>query len=189
MDVATSATPVEQSLWRSVGHRWPSVVGLAAAVLQLTAGADRELVAITLGIALLCYLGAAALGRPWVGWAGIIGGSLVVVAGELAGLVWWVAIGVAAFALVVAGLFGQASRPALTRQTAALLGYGGVAVAALYLAPRLGLVLAGAALAGHAVWDLIHYRRNQVVPRSLAEFCMLLDVPLGAAAIILAIVD
>jgi hypothetical protein len=39
------------------------------------------------------------------------------------------------------------------------------------------------------VWDLEHYRRDVVVPRSLSEFCMLLDAPLGVAAIVLAIVD
>ncbi len=32
-----------------------------------------------------------------------------------------------------------------------------------------------------------HYRRDQVVPRSLAEFCMLLDVPLGVGFVVLAV--
>lgn len=95
-------------------------------------------------------------------------------------------IGVA-LALVVAGLLLRVSRSPLTAQTAALIGYGGVAVAALFLAPGVGLVLAGVALVGHSVWDVIHYRRNQVVHRSLAEFCVLLDVPLGVDAIVLAI--
>ncbi len=76
----------------------------------------------------------------------------------------------------------------LTAQTLALVAYGGLAVVALFLAPRAGLVLAGAALAFHAGWDVVHYRRNQVVPRSLSEFCMWLDVPLGVGAILLAII-
>jgi hypothetical protein len=50
------------------------------------------------------------------------------------------------------------------------------------------MVLAGLALASHAVWDAIHYRRAAVVPRSLAEFCMLLDVPLGLGAVVLALI-
>ena len=49
------------------------------------------------------------------------------------------------------------------------------------------MILAGVALAGHAGWDLVHYRRNAVVDRSLAEFCMLLDVPLGLALVVLAL--
>ena len=190
-NISTSSTaPVDESRWRTIWHRWPSVLwprGRSPATGDRRGsghGRDRPL-----RVALLCYLGAAALARPWIAWAGIIGGSLVVFASELVGLVWWTGIGVAALALLVAGLLGRASRPALTAQTVALLGYGGLAVAALYFAPRLGLALAGVALASHAVWDLIHYRRNQVVPRSLAEFCMLLDVPLGVGALTLAIID
>jgi hypothetical protein len=49
------------------------------------------------------------------------------------------------------------------------------------------MFLAGAALASHAGWDLVHYRRDAVVARSLAEFCMLLDVPLGVGLIVLAL--
>jgi len=46
-------------------------------------------------------------------------------------------------------------------------------------------VLASLALITHAVWDVRHYRKNAVVPRSLAEFCMFFDVPLGVAVIVL----
>ncbi|WP_419993606.1 hypothetical protein [Streptomyces boninensis] len=175
--------------WRALAHRWPSALGLAAAAQSLVTGAAREGVATTISVAAVCYLAAAALGRPWVAWAGIVGGSLVVVASELAGLAWWAGLGIAAVALIAIGLSGNVPRPPLTAQTIALAGFGGLAVAGLYTAPRLGLALAGIALATHAVWDVIHYRRKQVVPRSLAEFCILLDVPLGIGAIILAIID
>jgi hypothetical protein len=63
-----------------------------------------------------------------------------------------------------------------------------VSVLALYLGTQVGLVLVGVALAGHAVWDVIHYRRNKIVSRSLAEFCMLLDVPLGVGTVVFALV-
>jgi uncharacterized membrane protein len=106
----------------------------------------------------------------------------------VAGLAWSVAVGAVALVLVIAGLLLRVPRPPLTAQTAALIGYGGVAVAALFLPPHIGLMLAGAALIGHGVWDVIHYRSNQVVHRSLAEFCVLLDVPLGVGAIVLAII-
>jgi hypothetical protein len=170
-------------------HRWPSALGLLAVVAALATGADRESVAITLAVAALCYLGAAALNRPWIAWATIVGGSLVVTVGALTGLAWWGAIGIAAAALLVTGLVSGVPRPPLTAQTAALLGFGGLAVAAVFLAPRAGMVLAGLALASHAGWDLVYYRRNEVVPRSLAEFCMVLDVPLGLALIVLAFAD
>ncbi|WP_346280069.1 hypothetical protein [Pseudonocardia sp.] len=92
----------------------------------------------------------------------------------LVGLVWWAGVGIAALALVVAGLYRGVQRRGLTAQVAALVGFGGLAVVALFLAPRLGLVLVGAVLVSHVVWDAVHLRRDQVVPRSLAEFCMLL---------------
>ena len=91
----------------------------------------------------------------------------------------------ASVVLVVVGLLRRASRPALTTQSLAMLGYGGVAMIALVLVPVAGAVLASLSLIAHAVWDLIHYRRNAVVPRSLAEFCMFFDVPLGAAVVVL----
>jgi uncharacterized membrane protein len=67
----------------------------------------------------------------------------------------------------------------------AMLGYGAVAITALAFAPMVGAILASLALIAHAIWDVIHYRRNAVVPRSLAEFCIFLDVPLGVAVIVL----
>lgn len=57
---------------------------------------------------------------------------------------------------------------------------------ALELGSRFGGFLVAAALIGHAGWDVIHHRRNHVVPRSLAEGCIFLDVPLGLAALLLA---
>lgn len=167
-------------------RHWSALLGLLAAVFQIVTGANRETVSITVSVAALCYLGAAALNRPWIGWAGIVGGSVVVVAGELAGLAWWAALGIAAAVLVAIGLATGAPRPALTAQTVALLGFGGLAVAGLFIDLRVGMVLAGLALAAHAGWDLVHHRRNAVVPRSLAEFCIFLDVPLGLALIVLA---
>jgi hypothetical protein len=187
MSIPANSSGLSTPLRRAALHRWPTAVGLAAAVLQLATGASREAVAITLGVAVLCYLGAAALQRPWVAWAGVPGGSVIVVASELAGLPWWAGIAITSVILIAAGLIGRVPLPPLTAQTAALLGYGALAVIALFIAPRIGLALAGLALAGHGVWDVIHYRRRIVVPRSLAEACVALDVPLGAGAMVLAI--
>jgi hypothetical protein len=170
-----------------VVNRWPSALGLLAAGSVLATGADRETLAIVVCVAALCYLGAAALDIRWVGWAGILGGSLVVAASQLVGLLWWAGVGIVALALALVGLLGGVPRGALTAQVAALVGFGGAAVATLFLAPPVGLALVGVVLASHGAWDLVHYRRDQVVPRSLAEFCMLLDVPLGIGFVVLAV--
>lgn len=155
---------------------------------QLALGPDADGVATVVATAVLCYLAAAALKRRWVAWAGCLVFPTVIVASRLAGVTWWAVVAAVAAALVVVGLAIRAPRPPLSAQTLALVGYGGVAVVALFLAPRAGLALAGVALAAHAVWDVIHFRRDQVVYRSLAEFCVVLDVPLGVAAIVLAVV-
>jgi hypothetical protein len=67
-----------------------------------------------------------------------------------------------------------------------MLAYGSVATVGLFVAPVAGLLLTASALIAHGVWDVIHYRRDAVVPRSLAEFCVWLDVPLGVGALVLA---
>lgn len=189
MEISTSVAAGSHPRQRpAILHRWPSAVGLAAAVTVLATGPDRQTLAITAVAATLCYLGAAALARPWVAWAAVPGFSLVIVASGLLDLSWWVVAGITAVILVVVGLVGRVSYPVLTAQTAAVAGYGGLAVAAVLVAPEAGLVLAGLVLAAHGIWDFVHYRRNIVVPRSLAEACMLLDVPLGLGFLVLAAV-
>jgi hypothetical protein len=143
--------------------------------------------AIAAPAAATCYLAAAALGRPWIAWAAIPLAGLVVVAAELLGLTWWAGLGLAGVALVLIGLVRGAPRAALNTQTAALVMFGAASVVALALAPRAAVLLAGLALASHSVWDFVHYRRNRVVSRSMAEFCMLLDAPLGLGFIAIAL--
>ena len=169
------------ALW----HRWPTAVGLLAAAVALLAGGDRDTVITALFVALTCYLAAAALGRPWVAWAAVPIASVAVTIGQILDIESWMVIGAASVVLIGVGLLRRASQPALTAQSLAMLGYGGVAMIALVLVPVAGAVLASLSLIAHAIWDLIHYRRNAVVPRSLAEFCMFFDVPLGAAVIVL----
>jgi hypothetical protein len=172
---------------RALARRWPAAAGLLAAVLMLAFTVDRQTVTISLTVAALCYLGAAALGRRWVAWAGVAVFSVPVVVAELIGVPWWVATAVVAAALLITGLVIGVPRPPVLAQTVAALAYGGVAVAALSLPADAGLLLAGLALAAHAGWDAVHYRRDAVVPRSLAEACMFFDVPLGVGAVVIAL--
>ncbi len=170
-------------LW---GH-WPSLLGLAVATWQILLGTSTEGTAITVAAAASCYLAAAALGRRWIAWVGIVTSSLVVLLTEAAGLPWWAGLTAYTVLLVVVGLAARARCDALSEQALAMLGFGGLAVLALFVSPRLGLALAGLVLVSHALWDYRHWRRNDVVPRSMAEFCFLLDVPLGVAALVLAL--
>ena len=180
-----TSAEVESSRRPVLGH-WPSVLGLAAATFQIVTGVTTDAVAITVAVAASCYLAAAALGLRWIAWAGVLTGTIVVILSEIAGIAWWAGLAVYAAVLVLVGFQRRIPVRALTAQSLAMLGFGGVAVVALLVSPRLGLALAGVALASHAVWDYLYWRRNEVVPRSLAEFCLLLDIPFGVAAIVLA---
>jgi hypothetical protein len=187
MATTGAVTTTRASGWQVV---WPAAVGLAAAAVVVATDPNTESIVTAISVALLCYLAAAAFDRRWVAWAGCLAFAPVVLPSQVVGLAWWVVPGIVALALVVTGLLLRVPRPPLAAQTAALIGYGGVAIAVLLLAPpRLGLALAGVAVAAHGVWDVIHYRRNVVVKRSLAEACFMLDVPLGIGAVILAIID
>lgn len=168
-------------------HRWPALLGLAAAALILLTGGGGDTAATTVLVAALCYLAAAATDRPWVAWAAIPVATVVIVAGALLGAAPWVSLGVVGAAVALAGVLLGASRATLGAQAAALLGYGGLAVLGLFLPASTGAVLAGAVLVLHAVWDVVHLRRGRVVPGSLAEFCVFLDVPVGLTVIGLAL--
>lgn len=187
LPTSDAVSPRESGRARGLLRRWPSAVGVASAALLFLLGPDGDTLAITVVIAALCYLSAAALGRRWVAWVAVPAGGLLVTAAAFAGVPWWAVMAVAAVALVVAGLAVGAAGRAVTPQAVALVAYGGVAVVATLADPRPGLLLAGVVLALHGVWDVVHYRRDVVVSRALAEFCVLLDVPLGLACVLLAL--
>jgi len=96
-------------------------------------------------------------------------------------------LGGVAIALLIVGLVARVSRAALAAQSLALVAYGGIALIGLALSPVVGVVLASLSLMSHSVWDVIHYRRNAVVSRSLAEACIVFDVLLGLTVIVLAL--
>jgi hypothetical protein len=183
MTIATTSGN-STSYGRRILRRWPAAVGLLVAAAALVLVHDRENTAIAVCVATLCYLAAAALNRRWVAWAGIVAGSVLVAIAQLIGLSWWWVLGIVGAALVVTGLVVGVPRRPLTAQAVAMAAYGALAVTALLAAPAAGLVLVGAVLACHAIWDVVHYRRDIVVHRSLAEFCMFLDVPLGLGIVV-----
>jgi hypothetical protein len=178
---AAGSTHTSSAIWR----RWPIAVGLPGAAFAAIASPNRETVVISLLVALLCYLAAAALEVRWMSWAAIPIASALVAAGVLIGIEPWLVLGGLAVVLVIVGLVARASGTALAAQSLALVAYGGIALIGLVLSPVVGAVLASLTLMAHAVWDVIHYRRNAVVSRSLAEACIAFDLLLGLATIVL----
>ena len=158
---------------KTLAHRWPTAVGLIAAVAIFLESPDRAEVALVAAIAATCYVAAATFALPWMAWAWIPIGFVVVAAGRLVGLHPLVATGVTAVALVAVGLLRTRTRPGVTLETAGLLLYGALAVLALLLAPAVGLVVVALTLIAHGAWDLWHLRRHrELVSPSLAEACV-----------------
>ncbi|MFI6427243.1 hypothetical protein [Promicromonospora sp. NPDC050880] len=164
-------------------------VGLLIGGTAIAGGGWQDAVAedpaTAVGVAALCYLAAAVTGVRWTAWLVALLASAIPVASELLDTPRWIA-----FTLVGAVLTGigiARGRRTTWVQAAAMVGFFGAATAALFLEPRTGLALAGLALAAHAVWDVLHYRRDVVVNRSLALWCIGLDLTLGGICVALAL--
>jgi hypothetical protein len=75
---------------KTLAHRWPTALGVIAAVLVFLESPDRAEVALVAAIAATCYVAAATFALPWMAWAWIPIGFVVVAAGRLVGLHrWW----------------------------------------------------------------------------------------------------
>ena len=185
--VAATHPPAEHPGWiTGVKNRWP--VWLAIAMTAVSWGSSsRESLSDAILLFAFGYLAAAVLQRrqaSWVVAATAIGGlaalrlqdrvdpSAVLLAAALALVVW-------------ATLRGRMWPPGdLMLETAGMVGFAALALAALTVDRDLGRYLLAAGWLGHAAWDVAHWRANRVVSRSFAEWCAVYDT-LGAVAILL----
>lgn len=184
-ELAPTSQPRPAKTWWVLA--WVAL-GALTGVLAIGGGdyrsVTRELPVTALGVAVLSYLAAAVFGRRWIGWfaAGIF--SILVVLAEVVDVP---RLAIFLTAAVVLATIGLIIRPRLTLpQTLAMVGYLGVGIVSLLLLPRIGLAVAGVVFAAHAVWDVIHYRRDAVVNRSLALWCIGLDVVVGVTCVAVA---
>ena len=166
-------------------HRWPTALGIALAALAAFDVDDGlEFATLTVLLALV-YLGAAALDRRWSAWVLLLAGLLLTsFIPSSSGIdLSVVLLVVAAPVFLVLGVArGQLRKPSgLPLQTVGMLAFGSIVLVALYVDPDLGGKLVAFALIGHAGWDAYHFLRNRVVLRSYAEFCIFVDLLLGAA--------
>ena len=186
--MTTRSTRSEPTVLAHLAHRWPTAVGLLAAVAMFLTGPDRIAVALVVAIAATCYVAAAVFALPWMAWAWIPFSFVVVVLGHLVGLEPMAATGHRGRRARRRSVSCAALARPLTLETAGLLLYGAVAVGALLLAPPVGLVVVALTLVAHGIWDVWHLRRHRdLVSPSLAEACIALDVPLGLAVLVAAL--
>jgi len=177
--------PPDRGRWADfLKHRWPTALGIALAALAAYDVEDGlEFATLTVLLALV-YLGAAALDRRWSAWVLLLAGvTLTNFIPSISGIDPSVVLLVAAPVFLVVGVArGQLRKPGgLPLQTAGMLAFGSTVLVALNMDPHLGGNLVAFALIGHAAWDAYHLLRNRVVPRSYAEFCIFVDLLLGAA--------
>ncbi|MGN9783291.1 hypothetical protein ACTMTF_17785 [Nonomuraea sp. ZG12] len=194
-DISTGE-PRTHSVLTFLAHRWPTLAGLVAMALSVldmtmeTAMDDGRSQGLVVFLAALIYLATAVVGRPGVVWP-LFGVSVVAVTLlRLLDVQLWTALVAGAVSIAIVGLAGGLLRgPRLSAaQVPAMLVFGAAALVALSLDPALGSYLVAAALIGHAVLDVIVWRAKEVVTRSLAEFCAVLDLTLGVAIVVLQLV-
>ncbi|MEV1003895.1 hypothetical protein [Nonomuraea sp. NPDC050202] len=184
---SSSAAPSPGRVLAFLAHRWPTLAGLAAAAFSVMDEQDGRGQALVVFLAALIYLGTAVVDRPGVVWilfgAAVAGVTVVrVIGAEL-----WTVLVAGAVAVTVLSLVSDLPRRhrLAAVQIPLMLVFGGAALVGLALDPVLGAWLVAVALIGHAVQDVIVWRANKVVARSLAEFCAVLDFTLGIAIIVL----
>ncbi len=175
-------------------HRWPTALGIAVAAmtafdLEIDAESVSSLSALVVLMAFV-YVVTAALDLRRATWVVFLAGCAVVVifldlldSGVDPSAVLLVAALVFFMLGVARGLLR--SPGGLTLQAAGMLGFGVVALMALFVAPGLGAYLVAFALLGHAAWDAYHYLRDRVVARSYAEYCGVLDLLVGWAILVM----
>ncbi len=101
---------------------------------------------------------------------------------------WWLLVAAVIYLTWGTVRGDLAQRGWLTAQTAAVLGFGAVALAAVALDHETGRFVLAAGWLGHAAWDLVHHHADRVVPRWYAETCMVIDLSVAAALITLGLV-
>jgi hypothetical protein len=174
----------------ALSDRWPTALGIVSAVggIVLLVLLDRDVETFGPVVVMMAaiYLMAYALGRPWTAWIALF--LLSVVMAVLLALSWNPPVGMTVVAValwlwtLLVGRYKDGSTFAL--QTAGLVA---VTLVCAAVAPRWGLALAGVGFLGHGGWDAYHFIKNKVVNRQYSEYCGVVDVIIGPALILAAL--
>jgi hypothetical protein len=171
----------------AIMHRWPTWLAIALAALTV-GGSTVQSLADVLPMLAFFYLAAAVLQRRQATW--LVAVATVAAFAALRLQAWVdpvVAFSVAALALVLWGAVrGQLwRRGVFVVETAGMVGFTAIALAAVSVDPNLGRYIVAAGWFGHAAWDFAHFRADKVVSRSFAEWCTVFDVLRAVGILIL----
>jgi hypothetical protein len=189
------ATQTTQTTTFRLVERWPTALGLvsAAGAVAVIVGLDVDEAASTFGpgaaAMMAIYLAAYAVGKPvsaWLAFAGVIAAATVQSVLGIEGAVGMTAI--LGLTWLLALWRRQANdRHWFTLETLGLVLFGGLTIAAFVADARLAGVLAGVGWFAHGLWDAYHFAKDQVVTRTWSEMCAVVDLPVGAALIVVSI--
>jgi hypothetical protein len=136
-----------------------------------------------------------ALARRWPTGIGLTASvaSLVVLAPVPEHVQVWTSAWCVLLAAVIYLTWGTArgelgDRRLLSAQTAAVLGFGAVAIAAVAVDPAAARYVLAAGWLAHAAWDVVHHRTGRVVPRWYAETCLVADLLLATVLLTVGLV-
>jgi hypothetical protein len=158
-------------------HRWPTWLAITMAVLLAAGGTTVEELADVLPMLALAYLAAAVLQRRKATWPLAIGIVAAFAALRTQDWVDPVVVLVATALVLVAwgAVRGKLHRGTLVVEAAGMVGFTAIALAAVSVNPELGRYVVAAGWFGHAAWDFAHFRADEVVSRSFAEWCAVYD--------------
>lgn len=171
----------------TLSGRWPTLLALALAALLLADVGDGTENALLLVVTVTTYLTVAVLERPSATWLVLLAAFLGVLAlrasGELAPLLTATAL----TSLVAVGLASGALRRSrlAAAQVPAAVVFAGAGLLGAGVDPSTGVVVIALGLIAHAAWDALHWRADQVVRRSFAEWCGVLDLTVGIGLLVL----
>ncbi|MFC0534148.1 hypothetical protein [Phytohabitans kaempferiae] len=180
--------------------RWPTGLALVtvAGAIGLMALVDKEAlffgpsVTVMAGIYMLAYV----LGRPWTAWLAfavmstVMAGLHVLHILDVPGADPFVGIVVVVVLLWLVAVVLRRFRDGDTFsvQTGGMVLFAAVTLVCAAVAPRLGTALAGVGFLAHGVWDAYHFKVAKVVHRTWSEFCAVIDIPVGIALLVVALV-
>ncbi|MET7696584.1 hypothetical protein [Streptomyces sp. NPDC005485] len=178
-----------------IRRRLPTLLAVAVWILNLVVSGSQDVTDAVDGfgevlpLLPLIYVIVHQLGTPRATWpvlgAGVVAifvlplqdavaPSTVLVALALAVLVWGALRGTP-----------HDGRTGLGIQAAGTLVFAGLALAGLAVDPDLGRYFVAAGWFFHGGWDFVHLRRDQVVSRTFAEWCGVVDVLVAAQLLFL----
>jgi hypothetical protein len=186
---ATSAEAPRRS--PSLVERWPTALAVVLAAASLVVIIGDEFTDLAAGIAAMAciYMTAYVVGRKFAAWPAFPAVIALMVGLEIAGVDSVISMTVLLFVLWIAAIIcGRAGdRRLFAVQTAGMIFFGGLTLLALPMGEQGVGVVAGIGFFCHGLWDAYHFVKNQVVNRTWSETCVVVDLILGPALVVVAL--